>query len=155
MNTQVHHEMLTPLKSNTILLEQLLKDMVDKRFVKQREILQTIYVSSKLLLMHTNDLLDQKIIQNGRFVPNMTKQVLSQSIMKTVQLVRATIVRKPLVIQCDVKNCGSQRKYHLFDDLRLQQVLLNLLTNAIKFQAEGVIMVKAAVIDELDFENQT
>ena len=146
MNTQVHHEMLTPLKSNVVLLEQLVQKMVGKKFVKYREIVQTIYVSSKMLLMHTNDLLDQRIIENGSFVPILTKQSLAESISKVVHLVRATLVQNPVVIQCDVKKCTSRSKYHLFDDRRLQQVLLNLLTNAIKFQTEGVIMVKASII---------
>ena len=58
--------------------------MVGKRFVKYREIAQTIYVSSKMLLMHTNDMLDQKIIETGTFEPIYTKQILSESISKVV-----------------------------------------------------------------------
>ena len=72
--------------------------MVGKKFVKYREIVQTIYVSSKMLLMHTNDLLDQRIIENGSFVPILTKQSLAESISKVVHLVRATLVQNPVVI---------------------------------------------------------
>ena len=61
LNATVHHEMLSPLKSNVLLSKRLLKETtLDNQKVK--EMIKTLSVSSELLLHHSNDLLDYRII---------------------------------------------------------------------------------------------
>ena len=66
LNATVHHEMLSPLKSNVILSKRLL---TQTKFANEnvRDMVKTLCVSSELLLHHSNDLLDYRIIKNGGF----------------------------------------------------------------------------------------
>ena len=67
LNASVHHEMMGPLKANVNLCERLLGSVKNP---KQRKMIKTIFVSSQLVLLHASDLLDQRIIENGSFVPS-------------------------------------------------------------------------------------
>ena len=70
LNASVHHEMLGPLKSNVVFAQKLIKTL--KYSSKKKAMAQNIYISSQLLLLHANDLLDHKIIENGGFVPQLS-----------------------------------------------------------------------------------
>ena len=62
----VHHEMLSPLKSNIMLSKRLLEDgMINQQ--RAYDMIKTISISSQLLLHHSNDLLDYNIIEKGGF----------------------------------------------------------------------------------------
>ena len=76
LNATVHHEMLSPLKSNVILTKRLLNDtMFENKKVK--DMIKILSVSSELLLHHSNDLLDYRIIKNGSFMPQYTTASLA------------------------------------------------------------------------------
>lgn len=49
------------------MAERLCKNL--KKFHREKKIAETILISSKLVIMHANDLIDEKIIENGVFVP--------------------------------------------------------------------------------------
>ena len=95
------------------------------------------------MLLNANDFLDQKIIENGRFVPNFKSGSIIFAINEIVKMVRITLAHKKLKIKCDLKGVSHFDQEIRFDHRRLQQVLLNLLSNAIKFQSKGKIIVKA------------
>ena len=93
---------------------------------------KTIHFTSKLLLLHANDLLDLRIIENDGFAPVFMKDDICEAIFEIVSMVRWTIGTKNLKIKCQVKQLRLQPNIS-FDKRRLQQVLLNLLSNAVKF----------------------
>ena len=66
LNRSIHHEMLGPLKANVEVAENLIRHLDDPQC---REMAQIIEISSKLILFHANDLLDQRFLQNGYFSP--------------------------------------------------------------------------------------
>ena len=109
--------MLSPLKSNVVQAENLLKKLKGK--YKLMEMAQTIFISSKLLLLHANDLLDQNIIEKGGFEPQYTRCDLPSIIKQMVKLVRSTLMQKPIAIQCDVSKCLNFKKKLLCDGRRL------------------------------------
>ena len=76
LNATVHHEMLSPLKSNVILTKRLVKEFKfeDKRLKK---LIKTLEISSQLLLHHSYDLLDFHIFENGGFNSVPTKASLA------------------------------------------------------------------------------
>ena len=101
LNVTVHHEMLSPLKSNVILTKRLLNDtMFENKKVK--DIIKILSVSSELLLHHSNDLLDYRIIKNGSFMPQYTTASLASSVIDTVELSKSTLLQKKIEIECDV-----------------------------------------------------
>ena len=101
LNATVHHEMLSPLKSNVILTKRLLNDtMFENKKVK--DMIKILSVSSELLLHHSNDLLDYRIIKNGSFMPQYTTASLAQSVIDTVELSKSTLLQKKIEIECDV-----------------------------------------------------
>ena len=64
--SSVHHEMIGPLKSNIEAAVRLIRYLKDNNLRMQAQI---ILVCSKQVILHANDLLDQKLIQNGSFTP--------------------------------------------------------------------------------------
>ena len=52
------------------------------------------------MLFHANDLLDQRIIESGGFVPSYTEGSISQSIFEIVEMVRWTLERRDIQIEC-------------------------------------------------------
>ena len=95
LNASMQHEILTPLKINLKVAEGLseLKDLH-----KVREMAQVISVSCKIMLFHTNNSLDQLLIQNGNFKPDLKYCSVSMAILEVVELVRWTIKSKDLDI---------------------------------------------------------
>ena len=97
-------------------------------------------VSSQMIMLHANDLLDQRIIENGQFVPNMTSGSIKETVAEMIDLMNSTLEFKNLKIIL-TKNENYIPKFAKYDKRRLQQVLLNLLSNAVKYSQKGTIFV--------------
>ena len=93
-----------------------------------------------MVMMHANDLLDYRIIENGSFKPNMTFGNILSSVNEMIELMNSTLTYKNLSIIL-VDSAENVPKFAKFDKRRLQQVLLNLLSNAIKYSHKGTIKV--------------
>ena len=89
-------------------------------------------LTSQLLLLHCYDFLDKRVIEHGVFTPYWQECDLIQVVTETYELAQSTLEAKQLTILLSFENIKSDLKLTL-DIRRLQQVLLNLLTNAIKF----------------------
>ena len=135
--TSVHHEVLGPLKVNAECSLRILRLTDDPHLTK---IAKTIHFSSKLLILHSNDLIDQQIMNNDGFRPVFAHDDICKSVLEITDMVRWSLGKKNIRIVCNLK--GIQEHTNLaFDKRRLQQVLLNLLSNAVKFQQQGIITV--------------
>ena len=141
LNASAHHEMLGPLKTNVEFSNRLVNLLRDK---EHKKMCQTINISSKMILLHANDLLDHSILQHGNFVPAYSPGSISTAILDIVEMIRHTVERKKLTIRCQLSEI-KQFFIISFDKRRFQQVLLNLLSNAVKFQEKGVIKVTATI----------
>ena len=58
LNTTIHHEMLGPLKTHVDFAEMFIAHFMKTRELRLQDMAQTLYVSSKMLLLHANDMLD-------------------------------------------------------------------------------------------------
>ena len=96
-----------------------------------------------MLLLHTQDLLDQRVIEMGSFNANLTLESVRKVIREIVDMMNFTINSEELQIKYISKK-GCNKLY--FDKRRVQQVLLNLLSNAAKFQDFGTITVFSHIV---------
>ena len=90
-------------------------------------------VSCRMVELHANDLLDQKIIENGKFTRNITSGSLLTAISEMIELMNTTLNFRDLVIELQIDSEKVIPSFAKFDKRRLQQVLLNLLSNAVKY----------------------
>ena len=85
-----------------------------------------------MVMMHANDLLDQRIIDNGSFVPNLTSGSIVDTLNEVVELMNTTLTERNLEITLE-GGLNSLPEVAKFDKRRLQQILVNLLSNGIKY----------------------
>ena len=137
----VSHEFRTPLNCSISLLE-IVKDLVDKEL--RTSFVEPSLSSSKLLMTIVNDLLDYSQIQAKKFkisiVPCKMKRVIEEVI--EMEKIQALERRIDLCMDWDLRI--PQRFYT--DPNRLRQILLNLVSNALKFTRKGSITIQATFV---------
>jgi signal transduction histidine kinase len=139
------HELRTPLNAIIGFSEVLSDRMFGELNEKQGEYLQDIYASGQHLLSLINDILDLSKIEAGRMELDLTEFDLPSAIENALTLVRERAGRRGITLRSTIdKNLGTIRA----DERKVKQVLLNLLSNALKFTPEGGrIDVRAAMHD--------
>jgi len=139
------HELRTPLNAIIGFSEVLTERMFGELNEKQEEYLKDIYTSGQHLLSLINDILDLSKIEAGRMELELTDFDLPQAIDNALTLVRERAGRRGIALHPSVEeHLGEIRG----DERKVKQVLLNLLSNALKFTPEGGrIDLRAAVGD--------
>ena len=118
---------------------------------QQFEYLDIIRESGKSLLNIINDILDLSKIESGKFQIEMMTCSLSK-ILKTIQaLMRPKAQQKGVGFQ--VERCSDLPETIRSDPLRLQQCLINLLGNAIKFTDTGHVILRVR-LEKTDLGNE-
>lgn len=126
------HELRTPLNPILGWSKLLRSGKLDP--AKTTYALETIERNAKLQTQLIEDLLDVSRIMQGKLSLNMTSVDLASTIGFAVETVQLAAEAKSIQIQIILEPVKAQV---LGDSTRLQQVIWNLLTNAIKFTAEG------------------
>ncbi|HWI53045.1 MAG TPA: ATP-binding protein [Symbiobacteriaceae bacterium] len=145
--TMVSHEFRTPLTSIITFTELLLDDAAGKVNQEQQEYLTDVLESSQRLLNMINDLLDISRLDAGKvrlFREALDIYDLARDAERTV---RPLVERKGLTLALEM---GRNLPLVEADGLRVTQVLLNLLGNAIKFTPAGGRITMTARVD-VDF----
>jgi GAF domain-containing protein len=128
------HELRTPLNAiigfSEVLAERLFGEVNDK----QAEYLADILESGRHLLSLINDILDLSKIEAGRMELNFSDFNLPTAIDNTMMLLRERAHRREIALGCIVdEQLGGIHA----DERKVKQVLLNLLSNALKFTPDG------------------
>jgi signal transduction histidine kinase len=128
------HELRTPLNAiigfSEVLAERMFGDVNDK----QAEYLQDILESGRHLLSLINDILDLSKIEAGRMELEPADFDLPSAIENALTLVRERASRRGITLGSAIdERLGLLRG----DERKVKQVLLNLLSNAMKFTPEG------------------
>jgi signal transduction histidine kinase len=128
------HELRTPLNAIIGFSEVLAERMFGEINDKQAEYLADILESGRHLLSLINDILDLSKIEAGRMELDLADFDLPGAIDNTMTLVRERAHRRGIVLERKVD--ARVGKIH-GDERKVKQVLLNLLSNALKFTPEG------------------
>lgn len=139
------HEIRTPM-SGIIGLVYLALNHADVT-PRLRDYLQKVDMSAKSLLRIINDILDFSKIEAGKLEMEHVVFSLPEVLEKTIQPLVVEITSKGLEIKIDI---AADVPNHLVGDpTRLGQVVLNLVSNALKFTHEGSILVGVDLVQDV------
>ena len=131
------HEIRTPLSGVMGFAELLLKsDLTDE----QREQAQLIHESGRALLLLLNDILDWSKIDAGRIDIHTEPLCLRHLLKQCKALMEPAAKAKGVHLHLQLDS--SLPDFFEVDGLRVKQVILNLLGNAVKFTNEGFVLLE-------------
>ena len=134
------HEIRTPLNAVLGLNELMLHSNLDSQ---QRRHAELIGSSGRLLLALINDILDVSRIEAGHLQLSSAPFSVRSAAEGVVALMRERAVSKGLALRLDV--VPNEDALILGDVIRIQQILFNLIGNAIKFTDEGSVQVNVTL----------
>lgn len=135
--SNLSHEFRSPLSGiigmTTLLSETILTS-------DQRHFTDNIVNSTEMLLSLVNDILDVTKLNSGKFQFEHIPFSPFQVIRSASDLIRPNIIKKNVSFKISIAN--DIPEFVMGDPTRLQQVLVNLLTNAAKFTSKGTITLQ-------------
>lgn len=135
--SSMSHEIRTPMNAIIGLNSLALRD--ESLSEDTREYLEKIGGSARHLLGLINDILDMSRIESGRLIIRKEEFSFSNMLEQINNMVMLQCNEKGLHYECCVT--GGVSDYYIGDDMKLKQVIINILSNAIKFtDAPGDIL---------------
>lgn len=140
---KMSHEIRTPM--NGILgFAKLLEESLKEK--EQREYIRVIIKSGDDLLVILNDILDFSRMEAGKITFESNPLKLKDIIHSTVMMIEAKANQKNIAIETNIDKDIPEEI--LGDSVRLNQILLNLISNAVKFTEQGKINISVKRIEE-------
>ncbi|MBA3664931.1 MAG: PAS domain S-box protein [Bacteroidetes bacterium] len=143
--SNMSHEIRTPLNAIIGFTKVVLKSELTE---KQKEYVSAIKISGDALIVLINDILDLAKVDAGKMSFERIPFKLSASIYAMIHLFETKIHEKN--IQLIKKYDNSIPEVLEGDPVRLHQVILNLVSNAVKFTTEGSITITVKRLEEDD-----
>ncbi len=131
------HEIRTPMNAITGLSELVLREDINETVAKHAEVIKS---ASSLLLSIINDILDFSKIESGKMDIVDIPYSLPSIINDISNITTVKIGTKPIEFLLEAD--ASIPSLLIGDEIRLRQILVNLLNNAAKFTNEGYVKLK-------------
>lgn len=137
------HEIRTPINSIVGFTDMLYDTHLD---YAQREMLHYIKTSGKSLISIINDILDFSKIESGKLEIENIEFDIIQTVYEVFSICNVNAINKKIKL---IYSVDSDINYKVIGDPnRLRQVLINLVSNAVKFAAQGVVALNVKLKDE-------
>ena len=141
--SNMSHEIRTPMNAIIGFTKVVLKTELTE---KQKEYLNAIKLSGDALIVLINDILDLAKVDSGKMVFEQIPFKMAVSISAMLHLFETKIQEKNLKL---VKEYDQKiPKVLIGDPVRLHQIIMNLVSNAVKFTSKGKITVSAKLLSE-------
>ncbi|MBO4680254.1 MAG: response regulator [Lachnospiraceae bacterium] len=131
------HEMRTPLNAvlgkNSIIMN-------DTKEPETHKLAKEINTSGKVILTMINDILDLSKMEAGKMTINPVKYSTSALTYEVADIMRSDAIAKGLGFKLEVNDNLPAELYG--DDVRIRQVVINLVSNAIKYTREGSVTLR-------------
>ena len=128
------HDLRNPLSTIQGFSQILLEEEAGPMNEDQKEFSSLILKSSRNMLSLVNELLDVSVIESGKLEVELKEGSLEELIEERVRVSQAAANKKKLTLSI---NLPEKQRSVFFDELRITQVLDNLISNAIKFSPSG------------------
>ena len=141
--SNMSHEIRTPMNAIIGFTKVVLKTELG---AKQKEYLTAIKMSGDALIVLINDILDLAKVDAGKMTFEQIPFKMETSIFAMLHLFETKIQEKNLKLKIDYDH--NIPRVLLGDPVRLHQVILNLVSNAVKFSNKGCITVSVKLNEE-------
>jgi len=115
---------------------------------QQNKYMKTVNQSAKSLMGLINDILDFSKIESGNLELNVEEVKLSDLTREVIDTIKFEAIQKKLDVDLHINADVPIRIW--IDPIRIKQVLINLLGNAVKFTATGKIKLKITTLNKID-----
>ncbi|MHB9293069.1 putative Sensor histidine kinase RcsC [Hollandina sp. SP2] len=131
---KMSHEIRTPMNAIVGMAELILREPITREVCEHA---MSIKQASANLVSIINDILDFSKIESGKMEISESPYLLSSVINDIVTIIRMRLMEKPVVllVSIDAKLPNKLRG----DEVRIRQIILNVLNNAVKYTAKGSI----------------
>jgi PAS domain S-box-containing protein len=143
--SNMSHEIRTPMNAIIGFTKVVLKTELT---AKQKEYLMAIKMSGDALIVLINDILDLAKVDAGKMTFEQTPFKIKKSLSSMLHLFETKIQEKNLKLVSDYDD--NIPEVLVGDPVRLHQIILNLVSNAVKFTNKGVITVSVNLMFEDD-----
>ena len=141
----ISHEMRTPMNAILGMSNLLIRTELEE---EQSNYVSSIKQSSEILLGIINDILEISTLQNGKIAYENKDFDLYEVLSNLVNVMQYKINEKDLGFKLEIE--PSVPKIIIGDKLRLNQILYNLVGNAVKFTDSGFVRIRVKNLTETD-----
>lgn len=136
--SRVSHEIRTPINAIYGMTEMILRECEQPRII---EYASEVKVSSELLIGIINDVLDFSRIEAGKMAIVEKEYDTREMLTNVINMIRPRAETKGLQLKEEISSQLPRRLYG--DCMRIEQIMINLLTNGVKYTEHGSILLKA------------